>query len=237
METIKYYIRPWIHGCLINDSLILLDLKRDQYYLIEGEKINIFKKYVCTDMVNVVVSEEKRCIHSPERREINNWIDFDIITDDEKEGKPLTFCWVEGPVSPFEHIRSDKMPEIKFHHIMSVVLAGITGLFLIRFIPLLNIINILKWIKTKSNGSRCPDRGLRIARIFHELRPFMPRNRNCLYDSLCFFLFSWIYRSQPTIVFGVTDVPFRAHCWAQLEGVILNDVPQNSMQFKPIMSI
>jgi hypothetical protein len=74
-------------------------------------------------------------------------------------------------------------------------------------------------------------------RAFTTLRPFIPRNYLCLFDSLALLDFLAEYRLFPDFVFGVIADPFEAHCWLQADGVVINDSVERVSLYKPIMCV
>ncbi|WAC49787.1 lasso peptide biosynthesis B2 protein [Asticcacaulis sp. SL142] len=66
-------------------------------------------------------------------------------------------------------------------------------------------------------------RACELARQFTGLRPGIPINTICLLDSLAMFEYLRRRNIWPTLVFGISQRPFSAHCWVQLDGTVLND--------------
>ena len=73
--------------------------------------------------------------------------------------------------------------------------------------------------------------------IFRVLRPWSPRQYNCLYEALALLEFLARRDLFPTWVFGVQAKPFGAHCWIQEGGDILNETTEYAGQFIPIMAV
>lgn len=59
---------------------------------------------------------------------------------------------------------------------------------------------------------------------------------DCLVDSLAMLSYLRRRGCAAEAVFGVTAVPFQAHCWVQSHGVLLNDVVDHVSAFTPILS-
>lgn len=70
---------------------------------------------------------------------------------------------------------------------------------------------------------------------FLALRPFYPRDYNCLFDSLALSRFLRERRASGDWVFGVRGAPFAAHCWVEIEGVPVNDDPDFVAPYVPIL--
>jgi hypothetical protein len=73
---------------------------------------------------------------------------------------------------------------------------------------------------------------------FAFLRPyFFAAKDACLFDALALSEFLAAYRIHPRWVFGVQARPFAAHCWLQLNGVVLNDTLDHVRRYAPIMIV
>jgi hypothetical protein len=73
--------------------------------------------------------------------------------------------------------------------------------------------------------------------IFRSARPLIPVPRICLHD--CLALADWLGPSfrGASLVFGVSAVPFAAHCWLQKDGVVLDDHPESPSRYRPILHL
>lgn len=69
---------------------------------------------------------------------------------------------------------------------------------------------------------------------FEKLRPWYPRRRICLFDSLALAYFLSRAGQVTEFVFGVRLAPFSAHCWLEFDGVILNDESAYCRTFQEI---
>jgi hypothetical protein len=75
------------------------------------------------------------------------------------------------------------------------------------------------------------------ALIFLKARKFVPIETRCLLDSLSIAIFLTRRRLHTNIVFGVTNDPFSAHCWAQSGDIVLNDTVGNTRAYTVIRVI
>jgi hypothetical protein len=82
-----------------------------------------------------------------------------------------------------------------------------------------------------------PDVALALARRFNSARTLIPIAPMCLEDSLA--LHDWLARRSvfPMLAVGVKLDPFAAHCWLQLDRIVLNDSPDRVAAFTPILAI
>jgi len=75
----------------------------------------------------------------------------------------------------------------------------------------------------------------RHAASFLQHRRRLPTTGSCLPDSLAMLDFLQRRNAHASIVFGVTGIPFRAHCWVQLGNQILNDQLDHVAPLSPIL--
>ncbi|WP_337244684.1 lasso peptide biosynthesis B2 protein [Luteimonas sp. gir] len=72
---------------------------------------------------------------------------------------------------------------------------------------------------------------------FRRTRPYVPINTCCLLDSVSLVFFLARRRLRASLVFGVTNRPFAAHCWVQNGDWVLNDTVGNALAHTPIRVI
>lgn len=73
--------------------------------------------------------------------------------------------------------------------------------------------------------------------MFRRSRPYVPIDTCCLLDSTSLIAFLARRRIAASLVFGVTNRPFAAHCWVQREDWVLNDTVGNALAHTPIRTI
>lgn len=78
---------------------------------------------------------------------------------------------------------------------------------------------------------------LRLVQIYNRLRPFIPQDYWCLFDSLSLLEFLSKYKCFPNLVFAVKLEPWEAHCWVQLGSTALNESANETSAYLPIASI
>ncbi len=72
-------------------------------------------------------------------------------------------------------------------------------------------------------------------RAFEAVRPVLPYDRVCLFDS---FALKYLLNAEglaPSWVFGVKLASFAAHCWLQCGDVVLNDELDHVRLYQPIL--
>ena len=74
----------------------------------------------------------------------------------------------------------------------------------------------------------------RAAQQFLRCRTLLSIREDCLIESMSMLAFLRGQGCIAEVIFGVTAVPFQAHCWVQSEGVLLNDHPDHVSAYTPI---
>lgn len=69
---------------------------------------------------------------------------------------------------------------------------------------------------------------------YERLRPWYPMRRVCLFDSLSLSYFLLGLGHRPNLVLGVRAQPFSAHCWVEADGLCLNDSAGLCRTYTPI---
>jgi hypothetical protein len=69
---------------------------------------------------------------------------------------------------------------------------------------------------------------------FRRARLYVPVETSCLLDSLSLVMFLARRGLYANLVFAVTTDPFAAHCWAQVDDLVLNDSVGNAQSYTPI---
>ncbi|MGL6188240.1 MAG: lasso peptide biosynthesis B2 protein [Holosporales bacterium] len=72
---------------------------------------------------------------------------------------------------------------------------------------------------------------------YDSLRPFYWKQKTCLLDSVALLYLLSAYNFSSDLIVGVKDEPFEAHCWLQVDDVVLNDSIEKVAAFSPILRL
>lgn len=236
----RYCLMPHIYGCASEHGAVFLDINNDQYYFFDPVQWSSISPLI--EGTPPVPSNSKIiCSPSVQIEQVSQLIKLNIITNKYELGKSFRQILPHPPQSSLEQLSIMNEPKFTWRHIIAIFYSGIITLAELHLLPLKKIILRLQALRRRRHRINRSDQDTQkkliyLARIYDQLRPILPKNRICLYDSLVFYRFCSIYRVYPTIVFGVTMYPFAAHCWVQSGEYILNDYPQNIKRYNPIMS-
>lgn len=77
-----------------------------------------------------------------------------------------------------------------------------------------------------------------LAGLFRRLSPFFfSTHDQCRFRSLLLLKYLACYSVPADWVFGVRASPFAAHCWLESGDLLLNDDPENTRQYSPILRV
>ncbi len=232
-----YYFNKWIYGCFCGDELVVLDVRKGLYHSITESELQVIIPY----LRDALPLPGHKSLYSGQAEDaqlhLRNMEDLGILTRSAAQGKRMMGARAVDPIDLFEHLEADSDPLFRWHHVCVMFLAGLFAHLMLKWVTFSNIIRYFQNKWRRGGGALHHERVTEIARVYNHLRPLLWRSRICLYDTLAFDFFCRLHGVKPTIVFGVIGEPFQAHCWAQVDGFILNDVPQNTKKFTPILVI
>lgn len=76
-----------------------------------------------------------------------------------------------------------------------------------------------------------------IANDFHQAHLLRSAAEQCLIRSLAMAVRCASFDIRSHVVIGIRTYPFAAHCWCQIDGMVLNDTVEEVRRFTPILVI
>ncbi|WP_062343389.1 lasso peptide biosynthesis B2 protein [Novosphingobium sp. CCH12-A3] len=140
-----------------------------------------------------------------------------------REVPQATSSVLEGGESP---------PELNWHDLEIVFACAKSRLDLRRK----SLAQVLRHVPAPAPRRRTGDIG-KLARDFDAGRRLAPFAPCCLPDALAFTRYARQRGHDVRLVFGVKCHPFEAHCWAQLDSVVLTDPLERIVRFQPILAL
>ena len=218
-----------VYFCCCGDSLVFLDLNRDDYVLVDGE---------LAQAVEALCSQDG-CESFTSAAVLSPMLTNGFLTTDPLAGKSVAPTTVEpGLVAlldpdelPGTHIRSLDV----FHFLSSCLAAAIQ----LKWRPLSEVIRLVKQRKMSSTSLHLPsiDQSRQLTAVFLKLRALFPSNYLCLYDSLALIHFLARYGIYPSWIFAVNLEPWAAHCWVQDGATLFNEGVEEAARYTPVMAI
>lgn len=226
----EYFLASHVHFCCRGDAFVFLDLKQDDYMLVNGSAASAFKKLLDHQLTQTT---------SQFSADLQELLDGGLLTTDCHAGKSLNAATVELALEPL--IDPETLPQIspRVSHLARFVSACTTAAIRLRWIHIQRTVNAVANRKRR-HAPRTPfdiDKARELAATFQILRSAFPRNYLCLFDSLALLEFLAAYDVYPTWVFGVRLEPWVAHCWVQEGQFIFNEGVEEAASYTPIMTV
>lgn len=225
----SYALREGLSYCEVDEHLIFLDLPNDRYFQLPDRLAPTFRRHA---------EGRDRDESSPQ---IERLLELGVLVRQQTEGRRSFRPRIRPPGrSLLEASLSDR-------RIDALVLAEISSLIVWMRIGLATrrLCHVLervagyraRRVATVPSASTALDRIERACSAFRQARPYVPIEPCCLLDTLSIVAFLARRRLGARLVFGVAHLPFSAHCWAQVDEVVLNDTLGNVRNHTPILVV
>jgi len=235
-----YYLADHVFFCRTLGYYIFLDVVRNVYFTLQANDGDRLGRYV-------------HGWHSPEhsieagdppldvREAIFRLVEHDVLRLSSDRTKPARATEHVSPISDISHIYEDHaaIPPTKSHLTRFFARSALIHV-LLEHRPFRNLVARIVHRKATAAplGSSFDIPSIQPLLVqFNTYRPYFPRKYLCLYDSLALVEFLAAHGLFPTLVFGVRDDPFYAHCWVQHGTTVLNDYFDRVGSYVPIMAI
>ncbi|WP_066793588.1 lasso peptide biosynthesis B2 protein [Sphingomonas soli] len=211
-RSMGWTLAPEVSFCDAGKYLVFLDLRRDRYFCLPAE-VDAATRIWLTDQTgappNALVRNRLLVSAEAPAREIRA-CDTRTAADDLTQGSaPVTAAMLGR-----------------------AVIASVSARASLRMRSLVRVLQDLP-----PPGAPA-DRELHAACLsFRAARRLLPIRLNCLSGSVALLRYLGPHTPRPTLVFGVTLAPFRAHCWVQDATYVLNDDIDTVSRFVPIRAL
>ena len=245
-RTPKYELALHVHACRVEEHVILLDIKRDQYLGLSAPLA-----IALTFEVHGWPPDNPTSAVKPHERMDDavlntiEWLKNEgvVIESPIKPVPRVPICIPRPAFGLFENCKNAPA-NVRFSSLVNVLATSIQVSLCLRCLSLERTLfrlqrHRLNVAPTKDHPTPEEQDQLRTHVVaFRALRPLAIAARSpCLFESLALGEFLASQGLFPRIVFGVDANPFAAHCWLQWDDVVINDSPEYVSRFTPIMVI
>jgi len=224
----EYFLAPHVHFCYRGDAFVFLDLKQDDYMLINGHTAAAFRKLL-----------DQQLTHSHPGADLQELLDGGLLTTDSRSGKRL--CAARAELALELLLDPEQMTQgwPRIPHIARFISACTTAAMRLRWGHIQQTVNAVANRKLRYSSSAPVDvnKARELTATFQTLRSLFPRDYLCLFDSLALLEFLAGFDVYPTWVFGVRLEPWGAHCWVQQGQFIFNEGVEEAASYTPIMTV
>lgn len=212
MQT--YRLKSHVRACIDGANVVFLDLRRDRYWSVPAR--------TAPTIAGVTDAETRQAASS------SRLLDLELI--ERADGDAAS------------SLARDRAPERKLEYPSDVDPSWHDGLAFLaacvatsRALSLRRLDLVLAVLARRKASLRTGTTDAeRAVGIFEHLRPWYPRRRVCLFDSVALMRFMLAKGLAPHLVLGVRTMPFAAHCWLEFDGVLVGDTSDHCASFTPI---
>jgi hypothetical protein len=241
----EYYIPNHVHFAIEGDAAVFVNLRTDQYSMLFGEKARAFSALVSRtgDSIQRVVRIE-HSVQDDKSKALQDDLVSDLLAHGvlSRESSNAT-----GHIPAIIPLPQENLLEPQTHRHINIGARDVWT-FLVSCV-------IAKWWLSRARIERAVsairrrqhlrggDNQLDVAEarrlvcIYNKLRPIVPHDYVCLFDSLSLLEFLARYDCYPRWVFAVQLEPWAAHCWLQYGRIAFNEDVDWARTHLPLMSI
>ncbi len=212
-------LAPGVAFCIVGNDPIFLDVARDRYFLLSGERRAAF--------------ERLRMREPNDSDAMSLLLETGLFTRSEHDA-PIEPLEVAVPLADLNTVESGRSG---FRAILAAARALHWAGRALRPHRLQKTLSELSAAKRSLSASGEDTELISLAADFERSRTFVPVAPRCLIDSLALFRLALHSELVPTLVFGVRTSPFAAHCWLQSDSTILTGTAEEAGNYRPILAI
>ena len=227
----RYFLPSHVYFCFRGESIVFLDLSRDNYILVTGDAAIALRA--------VTVNPHADGHGSKAISALRGLLDAGLLTTDPNLGRCLTPTETSLAMDQLDDPDVLLDVEVTAGHVWRFIQACISSAVRQRWSSLEDIVSAVEHRKARHAFLTPLDiaKARDLTTLFQRLRCFFPVNYLCLYDSLALIEFLARYNIFPTWVFGIKLEPWAAHCWVQEAGFTFNEGVEEATKYTPIMTI
>ena len=219
--------------CFIDEVAVFLDRKLDRYHYIGKAQTNALKQI---EQINT----QRELLHSADTLNLSNLINEltskNFLTKNQEIGSPIKHTTHKSPTaSVYDIFWGRQLSLVLIFQLAKSYAVGRRRFHRETFFKITAKAQSLKASALKKRKHFKNQEIIEISRKLVDSRYFIYSYRDmCFFDSFVFFTFFAQRHIPVDWVFGVDIYPFRAHCWVEYNGIVLNDSLERASTFTPI---
>ena len=251
----QYVLARHVFVCMQGEHVVFLDVRKDRYFALESVRTAGLGQFVpgwpvrapwSVDYVqHTSGSTAPAMAAEPDRGALSAVISLllerGILSTEVTGGKHATPVVSEPLRGDVTADALDERPSIGPGILLRFASAAVRARLLLKYRTFETVVERVRQRSDvpHSTARTLPDNRLHhLVNAFGTLRPFFFTAKDaCLFDALALSEFLAGYGVFPRWFFGVQSRPFAAHCWLQMDGVVLNDTVDHVSRYTPIMIV
>lgn len=251
----QYVLARHVFACIQGEHVVFLDVRKDRYFALESARtaglglfvpdwpvaappaIGLIPHRSDSAAPAIAVQTDREALFGV----ISLLLAKGILITEVETGKPATATIGEPLLGDLTADALDARPRLAARMFLRFVICAARARLLLKH---RTFEAVVERVRHRGEQSRplAPSLSRRrleeLVAAFSSLRPFFFSAKDaCLFDALSLSEFLAGYRVYPRWVFGVQSRPFAAHCWLQLDGLVLNDTVDHVKRYTPIMTV
>lgn len=229
----RYFLPPHVHFCQRGDAFVFLDLKQDDYTLVNGPAAAALKTLTLQPVESLKVSDKN--LH----HDLKELLHGGLLTTQHAPGRSVAPTRAEVAVECLVEHETIRDARVTPGQLATFLVACTKARMSLRWRKIEDTVMSVAHRKQKHAPAHPVDLMLarRLTATFLKLRSLFPANYLCLFDSLALLEFLAKYRVFPDWIFGVRLEPWAAHCWVQYGHCTFNEDFEEAANYTPIMVI
>lgn len=211
------YLKPHIHMTPVGDDVVVLDVRHDTYFCLIGASA-------------VLTLDNNGAVAARTDNALQALAQAGLLSDTVDRRKPM-------PVTPSRATRLElEAPATLWERARFVR----TSLSVLRDYHCASFATLINDPGSKAMGRMADPESSALHRqvaLFARWLPWVPAQGTCLYRAFFLRRLLWERGLVADWVFGVTTWPFSAHCWLQVEDLLLDDDVDRVRAYRPIMVV
>jgi hypothetical protein len=236
MSSNDFLLCEHVYLCVAGDFVVVLDLKQDKYLALPAASTRSLSALVPGWPIGG--SPDETGTDSTAHLLAGQLVSRGILCTERDTGKSAQPVEYAVPQQDLMN-EGARSPPLRIRSIACFAAAWLTLSVMRQRRPLIHLITRIRRRRSQTCRRLEDLESLRdLVCTFDRLRPFaFGQNDACLFDSLVLLEFLAWHGYYPDCVFGVRAKPFKAHCWLQQEGTVVNDTVEHVASMTPIMVI
>ncbi|HEY0683718.1 MAG TPA: lasso peptide biosynthesis B2 protein [Steroidobacter sp.] len=226
-----YFLPPHVHFCQRGDAFVFLDLKQDDYTLVNGASATALQA-LSKQMATPAFFEHDL------KDALNELLKGGLLTT-ESNGRAIAPTHIDPAVENLVDRETLLDTSVSLGQMVNCFAACITAKLSLRWRSIEATVMSVARRKAEHASDRPFDleRARALTAAFLKARGLFPANYLCLFDSLALLHFLAKYGIYPTWVFAVNLEPWAAHCWVQHQHHTFNEDAEQAVTYTPVMVI